>query len=692
MGKKRVSSSRKKRGYPRPAPERSNIKCFHPKVSSQRKLVDIARDVGHKNWMALKVFFKWVDSDVVECVTSNGELWEKIGASIKKSHMLECYAVEEVVSPTNETENLTQDGVDLGNGVITQGPVLDGQIDNGWPDLAEKWAASGEPVRPTIEDIGSALGVEKGVVSGEPVGPTTDEIGSALEAEKGAVSGEPVGPTTEEIGSALEAEKGVVSGEPVGPTAEEIGTGLEAEMGVVGGELVGPTTEEIGTGLEEFLPCFEAEIWDVTTEAVRLGNKEIYGEHEAEKITRDDDFVAAAMKGFDTFGMGNGEESDYDEELNENNDVAVENAGTFEANNGPANEDSEDDGDPDYIMDEEEEEETNADNRQREGKRHVDFDVDEVVVESDGEKIVFESSSSDIESEIEETNEFHTRKRKSKRARMPHLLEFRPDVDMVKVKFEKGLAFQSGSQFKDAMREYAIQNGKDIFFKKNEPTKVRAKCGGVNCPWELYASKIDDTPTFVVKTFNETHQCPRINTNRFATGKWLGKKYLDEFKMHDKWGISSFHLKVGKDHTLKISRDKAYRARTFAKEWPRSGKLVMVKHEGKIQPGRPKKNRRLELDGIAPPGAKRLRRRFHRMRCSGCGLQGHNFRTCSKNNKNKANEAPADPGEYSRNVNREINQFVSSAIRDSSLQPATTQAELSRVVMCLEVIASGVFK
>ncbi|KAM6561211.1 hypothetical protein CsatA_030450 [Cannabis sativa] len=101
----------------------------------------------------------------------------------------------------------------------------------------------------------------------------------------------------------------------------------------------------------------------------------------------------------------------------------------------------------------------------------------------------------------------------------------------------------------------------------------------------------------------------------------------------------------------------------------------MVKREGKIQPGRPKKNRRLELDEIAPPEAKRLRRRFHKMRCSGCGLQGHNFRTCSKNNKNKANEAPADPGEYSRNVNPEINQSVSSANRDSSLQPATTQAE-----------------
>ncbi|KAF4400284.1 hypothetical protein G4B88_019493 [Cannabis sativa] len=518
MGKKRVSSSRKKRGYPRPTPERLGIdapftkthvsyyvkvfwnlewdpkgptsNAFTLKYHLKGTLVDIARDVGHKNWMALKFFFKWADSDVVECVTSNGELWEKIGASIKKSHMVECYAVEEVVSPTNEIGNLTQDGVDLGNGTVTQGPILDGQIDN---------------VRPTTEDISSALEVEKGVVSGEPVGPTTEEIGSALEAKKWVVSGEPVGPTAEEIDTCLEAEMGAIGGELVGPTTKEIGTGLEAEMGVVGGELVGPANEEIATCLEEFLPCFEAEIGDVTTEAVRLGNKEINGEHEAEKIARDDDFVAAVMEGFDTFGMGNGEESDYDEELNKNNDVAAENAGTFEANNGPANEDNEDD----------------------------DFDVDEVVVESDGEKIVFESSSSDIESEIEETNEFHTRKRKSKRARMPHLPEFRADVDMVKVKFEKGLVFQSRSQFKDAVREYAIQNGKDIFFKKNEPTRVRAKCGGVNCPWELYASKIDDTPTFVVKTFNETHQCPRINTNRFATGKWLTKKYLDEFKMHD---------------------------------------------------------------------------------------------------------------------------------------------------------------
>ncbi|KAF4387312.1 hypothetical protein F8388_016721 [Cannabis sativa] len=38
------------------------------------------------------------------------------------------------------------------------------------------------------------------------------------------------------------------------------------------------------------------------------------------------------MEGFNTFGMGNGEESDYDEELNENNDVPAENSETFEAN------------------------------------------------------------------------------------------------------------------------------------------------------------------------------------------------------------------------------------------------------------------------------------------------------------------------------------------------------------------------
>ncbi|XP_062107681.1 uncharacterized protein LOC133818676 [Humulus lupulus] len=136
---------------------------------------------------------------------------------------------------------------------------------------------------------------------------------------------------------------------------------------------------------------------------------------------------------------------------------------------------------------------------------------------------------------------------------------------MEKPIFKLGLSFASGEIFKQAAREYAIQNGKDIFFfQKNDPHRIRAQCKGVNCPWVCFASKIDGTPTFVVKTYVSEHKCARKNTKRFATSKWLSQKYLNEFKMHDKWGVSSFQQKVSKDHVLEASRDKAYRARLMA--------------------------------------------------------------------------------------------------------------------------------
>ncbi|XP_062103788.1 uncharacterized protein LOC133814897 [Humulus lupulus] len=115
--------------------------------------------------------------------------------------------------------------------------------------------------------------------------------------------------------------------------------------------------------------------------------------------------------------------------------------------------------------------------------------------------------------------------------------------------------------FKQAIREYAIQNGKDIFLKKNDPHRIRVQCKGVGCPWVCFASKIDDTATFVIKTYNDEHKCARKNTNRFPTSRWLNWKNMNEFKMNDKWGISSFMHKVRKENVIEITRDKAYRAR-----------------------------------------------------------------------------------------------------------------------------------
>ncbi|XP_062085604.1 uncharacterized protein LOC133791701 [Humulus lupulus] len=47
---------------------------------------------------------------------------------------------------------------------------------------------------------------------------------------------------------------------------------------------------------------------------------------------------------------------------------------------------------------------------------------------------------------------------------------------------------------------------------------------------------VDDTPTFVIKTYEAEHKCSRTNNNRFATSQWLSDKYLEEFKINEKIG------------------------------------------------------------------------------------------------------------------------------------------------------------
>ncbi|KAF4390860.1 hypothetical protein F8388_005673 [Cannabis sativa] len=77
------------------------------------------------------------------------------------------------------------------------------------------------------------------------------------------------------------------------------------------------------------------------------------------------------------------------------------------------------------------------------------------------------------------------------------------DEDMVESDCGKVACDDSRKLFKQEIREYTLCEGKDIFFKKNDPHRVRAQCKGVNCPWMCYASKIDDSPTFVIKNYEK---------------------------------------------------------------------------------------------------------------------------------------------------------------------------------------------
>lgn len=127
-----------------------------------------------------------------------------------------------------------------------------------------------------------------------------------------------------------------------------------------------------------------------------------------------------------------------------------------------------------------------------------------------------------------------------------------------------GLSFPNASIFKDVIREYAIRVGKDIYFKKNEPGRVRAECKDNKYKWVCYASLLGDIGMFIIKTYNPVHTCSRVNRNKFATSKCLAKTYLQQFKDNKSWSAADFMNRVQQDFILECNRVKAYRAKKIA--------------------------------------------------------------------------------------------------------------------------------
>ncbi|RYR38541.1 hypothetical protein Ahy_A09g043590 [Arachis hypogaea] len=74
--------------------------------------------------------------------------------------------------------------------------------------------------------------------------------------------------------------------------------------------------------------------------------------------------------------------------------------------------------------------------------------------------------------------------------------------------------------FKDAVRKYSIQMGREAFFLKVEPHRCRVICYNETCPWEVYCARRNQPPSYQIKTLVDEHTCPRSNRSRSVTCKW----------------------------------------------------------------------------------------------------------------------------------------------------------------------------
>ncbi|XP_016173269.1 uncharacterized protein LOC107615748 [Arachis ipaensis] len=109
-------------------------------------------------------------------------------------------------------------------------------------------------------------------------------------------------------------------------------------------------------------------------------------------------------------------------------------------------------------------------------------------------------------------------------------LVFREGTRFREIRLEVGMKFNTKMDFKEAVREYCIQEGRRVRFKKNDKIQCRALCKVEDCPWVIYASKDSESVCWQVKTFNDDHTCPRETKNRLANKGWLASKLVKKLR------------------------------------------------------------------------------------------------------------------------------------------------------------------
>lgn len=72
------------------------------------------------------------------------------------------------------------------------------------------------------------------------------------------------------------------------------------------------------------------------------------------------------------------------------------------------------------------------------------------------------------------------------------------------------MTFNNANQFKQVVKQYAVQRGMQLRFKKNETGKVRVVCVD-KYPWIRFTSKNNTEHKFQIKSYNSVHKCYRTH-------------------------------------------------------------------------------------------------------------------------------------------------------------------------------------
>ena len=135
------------------------------------------------------------------------------------------------------------------------------------------------------------------------------------------------------------------------------------------------------------------------------------------------------------------------------------------------------------------------------------------------------------------------------------------------VHLEVGMLFRDKKQLIDAIEDYRIYNGYATRTITSDPRRLQIICIGEGCEWKLWASKPQREKSFQIKKMPKPHSCIPCSFERGVrrfSSKWLGREYMDTFRLQPNLRLRELRGLIEKDHLYKPSMSMCGRTREKA--------------------------------------------------------------------------------------------------------------------------------
>ncbi|XP_058783323.1 uncharacterized protein LOC131658000 [Vicia villosa] len=133
--------------------------------------------------------------------------------------------------------------------------------------------------------------------------------------------------------------------------------------------------------------------------------------------------------------------------------------------------------------------------------------------------------------------------------------------------FKVGMKFRSLRQFKDAILEHNVLNGRDIKFEKNDSNRCRVVCkDNKKCNYTILCSRVLSTATFRIKTLFDKHKCGRQFFNKSAKAEWVAKVIIDGLKNNSKMKLNEVVADIRSRYSTEIPGCRAFKARQISRQ------------------------------------------------------------------------------------------------------------------------------